>query len=1104
MKKLSFTLSLLFIIGQVLLPSIPVSATTVDNNSNTVISQEIKNAEKANDNEELEKKDNEKQENKQSNSNVDSEKNLGESGLDNPNELEEILNEKYNDTTEESILIESDNFSNDNINIKEEATYEKLDDKEEKDISVEFGEVYETVKKPRSNTSAMPARLATSQLDTNYYYSKEEYALDADNYYSKEEYAEDMNALENIEYLVKKTDSNFEVVLSMGDGVYQYADSAETIEEAIEKANSSTLKAKSVSSAIPSVVDSNGVMVYSTNAMGRILKHIGGYPYYGSDKVTYVYRDSSKSRAYTYINQGYVDDVPVIEDVGTAAKVQVAGYTGWINKDTSAQEYDMIIVPLNNVKNPSYYENINGELYHWISIDITTAGKGNKRRIGVAPSFMKTGVKYYSYDGNYFYTDLNTLISDLKAGNKNNAVNSNEAYYSYFQYLPFRSKTVYTASELDSFIASQTASNSKLRGSGQAFINAQNKYGINAVTMLGIAINESAWGLSTLALQKNNIFGLEAYDSNPNDAKAFSSVAQCIDEFAYYWISKGYGDPQDDRFYGGYLGNKSLGANVKYASDPFWGEKAASYAYSNDIYLSGGNVSSLNDYNSNILGMFIKPTKVLDSSGQTLYAVSSSLDYNSTYVGTPVVLNSLTKYNIGGRESYSINPDRTTALPSTGGSEFIGTYDWNIKGYIGTDSVKILNSVPITGISYSAHVAKDGWGSLASNGETAGTTGRNLGLEALIINLENMPSTSTIKYRAHVQDIGWQNWVSSGQIAGTVGKAKNIEAIQIEASGLPEGKTIIYRTHVQDIGWQPWQVNGGIAGTTGQNKKVEAIEIKIIDSTNISVGYSSYVSQHGWQNYVNNGLTSGTTGENRPMYGMKINVNTEIPGVGVKYKTHVQDIGWLDWSSNDEVNGSINPMKKIEAIKIELTGAPNGYHIQYRVHVQDIGWQDWVRDGQLAGTTGKNKKIEAIEIKVVKDNGIDVLYNTHVQDMDWLQEVSNGALSGTTGKNKQVEAIKIRVNSGLSGVGVTYRTHVQDIGWQGWVKNGELAGTTGKNKQVEAIEIKLTGAPSGYHIEYRAHVQDIGWQDWVRDGQLAGTTGKNKQIEAIEIRIVKE
>ena len=1081
MKKVSILLSLLFVFGQILLPSLPAKAINLDNSNQTVISEELKDSEEMNSNQENEQNDNGQE---------DNDIKLNEENIESSNSYENL----EEDRTNENSSIESSDISNSDDNIEEkseqESNKEDLQTEENDDgSSVEFGDVYETIKKPRTSMNrARSASLDASQLD--------EY------YYSKEEYADDMNALEDIEYLVKKTDSNFEVVLSMGDGIYQYADSADTIDEAIEKANSYTLKARSTSSAIPSVVDSNGVMVYSTNAMGRILKHINGNPYYGSDKITYVYRNPNGT-AYTYINQGYVDDVPVIEDIGTAAKVQVAGYTGWINKDISLQEYDMIIVPLNNVKNPSYYENVDGELYHWISTDITTAGKGSKRSIGVAPSFMTTGVKYYSYDGNYFYTDLNTLISDLKAGNKNNAVNSGEAYYSYFQYLPFRSKTIYTASQLDSFIASQTTSNSKLRGTGQAFIDAQNKYGVNAVTMLGIAINESGWGQSTIALQKNNVFGLKAYDSNTDAAKAFTSVAQCIDEFAYDWISKGYGDPEDDRFYGGFLGNKNLGANVKYASDPFWGEKAASNAYANDRYLSGGNIAKLSDYNSNILGILIKPTTVSNSSGQALYRVSSSLDYNSTYVGTPVVLNSTTKYNIGGRESYSINPDRTTVLPSTGGSEFVGTYDWNVKGYIGTDSVVILNSTPITGISYKAHVAKLGWQGLASNGETAGTTGENLGVEALVINLENLSSTASIKYRAHVQDIGWQSWVSGGQIAGTTGKAKNIEAIQIEASGLPEGKTIIYRAHVQDIGWQPWQVNGEIAGTTGQNKKVEAIEMRIINSTNISVGYSSYVYGSGWQNYVYNGLTSGTTGENRAMYGTKISINTELPGVGVRYKTHIQDIGWVDWSYNNSISGSINQMKKIEAIKIELTGAPNGYHIEYRPHVQDIGWQSWVRDGQIAGTTGKNKKIEAIEIRVVRDDAIDVMYNTHVQDMGWLEEVSNGTLSGTTGKNKRVESIKIRVNSGILGVGITYRTHVQDIGWQNWVNNGQLAGTVGQAKQVEAIQIKLTGAPVGYHVEYRAHVQDVGWQPWVKDGEIAGTTGKNKHIEAIEIRIVK-
>ena len=47
-----------------------------------------------------------------------------------------------------------------------------------------------------------------------------------------------------------------------------------------------------------------------------------------------------------------------------------------------------------------------------------------------------------------------------------------------------------------------------------------------------------------------------------------------------------------------------MGANVKYASDPFWGEKAASYAFTVDKYLSGNNINSLNDYNYNQLGIY--------------------------------------------------------------------------------------------------------------------------------------------------------------------------------------------------------------------------------------------------------------------------------------------------------------------------------------------------------------------------------------------------------------------------------------------------------------------------------------------------------------------
>ena len=87
--------------------------------------------------------------------------------------------------------------------------------------------------------------------------------------------------------------------------------------------------------------------------------------------------------------------------------------------------------------------------------------------------------------------------------------------------------------------------------------------------MFGIAINESSYGNSNIAQTKNNLFGLNAVDKSPTEsANYFSNVDQCIEEFAYEWMSQGYLDGNDYRYRGPHLGDKRSGINVKYASDP--------------------------------------------------------------------------------------------------------------------------------------------------------------------------------------------------------------------------------------------------------------------------------------------------------------------------------------------------------------------------------------------------------------------------------------------------------------------------------------------------------------------------------------------------------
>ena len=237
----------------------------------------------------------------------------------------------------------------------------------------------------------------------------------------------------------------------------------------------------------------------------------------------------------------------------------------------------------------SYYKVSNGKLYHYISQNLNKSPSSTINN-GPAPSYLKSGTKYYSYDGHYFYSDYSVMSKDYQNGAYGaSAVNSGNAFYNYFQFADMNGSTSYSADELESILskamgnAGVSPSASKLTGTAVSFIKYQNKYGVNALLSLGIAINESGWGTSSIANNKNNLFGLNAVDSSPGQsANYFKSVDDCIREFMDKWMANGYLDSSDWRNNGELLGNKAEGINVMYASDPYWGEKAAAHAWNLD------------------------------------------------------------------------------------------------------------------------------------------------------------------------------------------------------------------------------------------------------------------------------------------------------------------------------------------------------------------------------------------------------------------------------------------------------------------------------------------------------------------------------------------
>ena len=274
-----------------------------------------------------------------------------------------------------------------------------------------------------------------------------------------------------------------------------------------------------------------------------------------------------------YTCGAYGADAAYLGTENGKVKFMLGGVVGLV--DSSEVE----VLSLSQVESWSYYKVSNGRLYHYICTDMTTPGTASTLNNGTAPSYLKAGTEYYSYDGHYFYTNYNTMLKDYQNNVRTNSVNPNNPFYNYYQYLPLRSKTTYGTSQLNSIISANTSSSSVMRNIGSYLTTAQNTYGVNAIITASVAANESAWGQSNISKTKNNLFGLNAVDSSPGtSANTYGSVQACINDFANGWMSRGYLDPDDWRYYGAFLGDKASGINVKYASDPYWGEKAASIA----------------------------------------------------------------------------------------------------------------------------------------------------------------------------------------------------------------------------------------------------------------------------------------------------------------------------------------------------------------------------------------------------------------------------------------------------------------------------------------------------------------------------------------------
>ena len=287
---------------------------------------------------------------------------------------------------------------------------------------------------------------------------------------------------------------------------------------------------------------------YYVDGSGAWVKNAGhgiNYSSYYKVKSLYIPVYDANGRILSHVSK----DTVLFRDNRSTANgripVQVAGLTGYVNAS------QVTAIDSNDTFIPDYVSD-GRYVYHRYS-------PYTKVMVAYHNANMQVGKSYYSADGINFGT--------FKLDHP-------------FQFSNLKSRTNYTAADINRLYSIMGASDSKLAGKGATFKAAEQRYGVNALYLVAHSALESAWGRSKIAKDKNNFFGITAYDDTPyTSATKFDNVDSGI-MGAARWINSRYLHSSGYPANGAYLGNKAGGMNVNYATAPYWGESIASIMFS--------------------------------------------------------------------------------------------------------------------------------------------------------------------------------------------------------------------------------------------------------------------------------------------------------------------------------------------------------------------------------------------------------------------------------------------------------------------------------------------------------------------------------------------
>ena len=138
---------------------------------------------------------------------------------------------------------------------------------------------------------------------------------------------------------------------------------------------------------------------------------------------------------------------------------------------------------------------------------------------------------------------------------------------------------IFTVDEMNDWIAQRAPENSSFIGKGKEFLDASKETELDPRYLVAHAALESAWGTSSISKDKNNYYGIAAYNHDPyNSAKTFPNAKSGILEGAK-WIKTNYIDQDQNTLNKMIYGKKSYCVENDGTPSQSWIDKIVAIIY---------------------------------------------------------------------------------------------------------------------------------------------------------------------------------------------------------------------------------------------------------------------------------------------------------------------------------------------------------------------------------------------------------------------------------------------------------------------------------------------------------------------------------------------